>query len=294
MRETHPDGAIELSMSLGPCPAPALAADLSARERDDVADVVIARVVELASLEGARRVVFRRSPLAPSADAPDLDPLLRRGFLDVSLATQVVDLAGRADAELWRNVRHGHRADIRRGEREVRVTVGHAATFDADAFEAYVDLHRRAAGRITRSRRTFDLMSDWTRSGRAALFLAWRGPLPIASALILLYRDGAFYASAANDPDHRAVPAGHVIQWTVVRWLREHGIRRYDLGLQSFVDLPHAGASEKERRISLFKRGFGGRTVPLPVYERYFDPRFYREEMRTRADRYAGAISPGG
>jgi hypothetical protein len=273
-------------MSGGPCPAPALAPDLPARVREGVLDVVASGIDTIATSERARRVTFRRTPLAPAADSVVLDPLMRRGFLDVSLATQVIDLAGRTEADLWRDVRHGHRADIRKGEREVRVTVEHGAGLDERVFEAYVELHRRAAGRVTRPRRTFDLMARWVRQENAALFMAWRGDLPVASALIILYRDGAFYASAANDPEHK-LPAGHAIQWTAIRWMRERGVRRYDIGLQVLSDLPHAPASEKERRISLFKRGFGGRTVALRVFERYYDPVFYRQEMTARAERYA-------
>jgi hypothetical protein len=287
--EAHDDGACELSMSHGPCPAPALADGLDPKATDEILEVIVSHVVDVARRAGARRVTFRRTPLARRATVVESEPLLRHGFIDVSLASHVIDLAGRTEQDLWREVRHGHRYDIRRGQRDLSVSVCHGDAFDAATFERYVDLHRRAAGRVTRPRKTFDLMARWIRDGAAALFMASRANETVGSALVLLHGDGAFYASAANDPGSRDVPAGHVLQWSIIRWLRERGVRRYDLGLRSF-DLPHALASEKERAISLFKRGFGGRTVPLVVVERYLDADFYRREMAARAERYASVL----
>jgi hypothetical protein len=53
--------------------------------------------------------------------------------------------------------------------------------------------------------------------------------------------------------------------WETVRWLKSQGFYKYELGAQYRGVLPYDESTEKERAISLFKRGFGGKEVPLIV-----------------------------
>lgn len=282
-------GERELLYGGGPCPAPALAEGLPARQGQAILERVVAELDVIAAAERARRLTVRRTPLARAGTRLDREPLIDLGFIDVSLGTRVVELLGRDEADLWRDVRHGHRYDIRRGERMLDVAVIDEGRFDPAVFEGYVELHRRAAGRVTRARRTFDLMAEWITQGRAALFLASADGGLVGAAYVIHHGNAAFYASAANDPDRPGVPAGHVLQWRILRWLRERGIHRYDLGLQPDGVLLHAGSTEKERAIGRFKRGFGGVTVPLVVLERYYSEAFFRAELGARVDSYAGS-----
>lgn len=292
--EEFGDDEREFSFGGGPCPGPALRSGLSARQREQVLDHVLAHLDDLAASERARRVTFRRTPLARSSvdGGCTVDTLLTRGFLDVSLATRVVDLSGRDEASLWRDIRHGHRYDIRRGERSLSVRVVDRSGFHPAMFRSYVELHRRAAGRVTRSARTFDLMAEWIQQDLGALFLSLDGDRVIGSAYVILYKDGAFYASAANEPEWEGIPSGHLLQWSILRWLLSRGVRRYELGLQVEAPMLHLDVTPKDTAISHFKRGFGGLTVPLVVLERFYSPAFFRREQATRADRYAAASWP--
>ena len=290
--EEFGDDEREFSFGGGPCPGPALQAGLSSRHREQVLDRLLSHLDGLAASERVRRATLRRTPLANSfaSSGCTVDALLTRGFLDVSLATRVVDLSGRDEASLWRDIRHGHRYDIRRGERSLSVRIVDRSGFHPAMFRSYVDLHRRAAGRVTRSVRTFDLMAEWIQKDLGALFLSLDGDRVIGSAYVILYKDGAFYASAANEPAWEGIPSGHLLQWSILRWLRSRGVRRYELGLQVGAPQLHLHVTPKDTAISLFKRGFGGLTVPLVVVERFYSPAFFRREQAARAHRYAGAI----
>jgi hypothetical protein len=272
------------------CPGPALAGDLSSRARLDVLEAVLGHVDDLAAANAARRVAFRGTPLAPRVSM--YNELLRFGFLDVSLPTQVIKLAD--EATMWRGIRHGHQADIRKGQRVLKVRVVTADNYSPDLFETYVTLHRKAAGRVTRPRRTFDLMAEWISAGAAALFVAEYDGRPAGTDYVNLYKDGAYYSSAANDPNLPKLPIGHVLQWEILKWLAARGIKRYEVGIQSFTPSLHQEVTQKEADISRFKRGFGGETVVMPVAEKFYDPTYFAKVQTNRVELYAKHLREQG
>jgi hypothetical protein len=83
---------------------------------------------------------------------------------------------------------------------------------------------------------------------------------------------------------------GHALQWAVIGWLREHGVRLYEIGIQQNGQ-PHGLMSDKEERIAHFKRGFGGLTVSYWCGERYYSPEYWLEVASARAQAYAAQMT---
>ncbi|MGH9831225.1 MAG: GNAT family N-acetyltransferase, partial [Blastocatellia bacterium] len=152
-------------------------------------------------------------------------------------------------------------------------------------------MHHKAAGRVTRSLATFEMMYDWILRDNAVLAIGkYEGNLA-GAAYAMMYKGSAYYASAANDPDlPSSVPIGHGLQWKLMEWLRENGCRRYELGSQQYGDLPHDFPSEKEIHISSFKRGFGGATLPQLTGEKYYSREYFIKVCTERMNRFAGTI----
>jgi hypothetical protein len=198
------------------------------------------------------------------------NPLLRHGYLDISAASQVVSLDDEGEV-LWRNVRKGHRSDVKRASEQCDAVVWDADTITDAKFDQYRALHAIDAGRATRAPATFDMMLAWIRRGHGILVEAHRGGSPVAFAVVILFRSGAYYASSCKDPT-LTVPAMHLVQWTTITWLKAHGFRRYDLGLQYFGPAWSHVPSGKEISIASFKRGFGGTTRRVDVAERFYAP----------------------
>ena len=126
---------------------------------------------ELARQLNVARASFRMSPLTVSfwaAQSPRPNPLLKLGFSDSSLATQVIDLQS-DELQLLRDMRKGHRADITRADRMLRTAVPDKESITLERFESYRRLHAKAAGRVTRPEATFRMMHDWIREGSAIL-----------------------------------------------------------------------------------------------------------------------------
>lgn len=274
-------------------PAPALADTLSEQTKKKVLQSAFAYVDELARQLNVARASFRMSPLAGSfwdAPIPKPNPLLKLGFSDVSLTTQVIGLVA-DEQQLLVGMRKGHRADITRSEKLLQATVLDKDSVTSESFERYRMLHHRAAGRVTRPLATFQMMYNWIRDGLAILSVANLHGKDVGFALVSVYKDGAYYSSSCEDPEHNDLPIGHILQWRALQWLQRHSVRRYEIGLQFYSSQPHAIVSEKESNISFFKRGFGGSPVPLWRGERFYDKQYCLTILRERAEKYAATLS---
>lgn len=269
--EAGPDGC-ELSMQGGGLPMPALRTGLSDGVRHRACLEYVEHLSHVAATYGAVRASLRH-PFADIAGGATFAAweFWRFGFDDVSLLTQLIDLTA-PEQELWTAVRKGHRSDIKRARDTCGVTIWDHATVRPDTFAAYQALHAKDAGRVTRSQRSFDVMHEWIRHGRAVLAEAHQDGRSLAFALIMLHGSRAYYGSGCQDPEHTRLGASHLVQWSAIEWLKAHGCQTYDIGLQHFEPRWHLRSSDKDRSISAFKRGFGGRLAPLPVVEVFYAP----------------------
>ncbi len=236
------------------------------------------------------RVIVPSLSEAANVATPAWNPLLRHGFLDISGASQVVSLTPDM-AALWHDVRKGHRSDVKRAASQCAITVWDAATITDAKFDEYRTLHAIDAGRVTRAVTTFDMMLGWVRSGNAVLIEARRGEQVVVFAVLILFRDGAYYASSCKLPG-LDVPAMHLIQWEAITWLKSRGIARYDLGMQYFGPAWSHVPSAKDLSIAKFKRGFGGATKRLDVVEKFYSPAVMERVGRARVSALAAA-APG-
>jgi hypothetical protein len=254
-------------------------------------------VKTLASLAKEHDVAYVRigtPALAPAqlrAQLPTVSPLLRFGYFEVPIATQVVDLT-QSVAALRAGLRKGHRADITRASRLCTVRVWDHTNITVQKFREYQDLHAKAAGGMKRSQRSFDLMLGWIRERHAMLVEASYGERPTAFALILLFGAGAYYGSACKDPDHRDLPSSHLVQWHTILWLKERQFHHYDLGLQYFDAQWCHVPSSKDLSLSSFKRGFGGRTLRVPMAEFFYSTSLFEEQAGMRLRQYVASREP--
>lgn len=83
---------------------------------------------------------------------------------------------------------------------------------------------------------------------RPRIVLALHDDRPIAGAVIALLGDTAFYVFGASDDRMLPLKGGYALQWWIIRWLHEQGVRWYDLGGEAL-----------EPGLRQFKKGFVGR-----------------------------------
>lgn len=83
---------------------------------------------------------------------------------------------------------------------------------------------------------------------------------PLSAAVVPLTAWSAFYHHGASVRTRRNVPAGYALQWALIREAKRRGCAQYNFW---GVVQPDAPPSHPWHGLSLFKRGFGGREVPL-------------------------------
>jgi len=256
---------------------PALRQDVDEDRRERILKVIFDQIDVLAKQHGIVRVLFRMSPLCQRIN--QFNWLLKFGYVDASINTQVLDLE-QSKERLWSSLRKGHKYDTRRGEKFYEINTFDQNNPERDSFENYRILHHKAAGRVTRPLETFEMMYSWILSGEGMLCGVTKETQPVGYTYVNYYKNAAYYSSASDEPDFITnVPISHAIQWAVIQWLKEHGCTTYEMGIQQFAPLFFDLPSSKDLSISFFKRGFGGKTVPLYRGIKYYDLDFMKREL---------------
>lgn len=123
----------------------------------------------------------------------------------------------------------------------------------------FKDIHRVDAGRQTRTDQSWMCMFDWISQGHAILALYWSVAEKryAAGAFIITYKGNAYYGSFATlDSNLLEGRAGYAIQWEIMRYLKSHGIKKYNIGENV------CSHDQKLLDIAKYKRGF--MTVEYP------------------------------
>ncbi|MDE0779355.1 MAG: GNAT family N-acetyltransferase [Alphaproteobacteria bacterium] len=249
---------------------PAFDPNLSARQRRNAEAAVKSSLIALATQQNAHRIDLSVAPLAPTqAEAPagSINPLVMFGCREASTQSWILDLSGRSEDELWRNLEQRVRKSVNRAKRE-GVTI-RAATHDdkADFICLHMDNARRT-GIPPKPLSYFDkIFDDFLNPGMASGFCALAPDgNTIAIHVFAEYKDGALYWVVASDDEALSNGTNDLVQWHAIKSFAARGLARYECG-EAFPGLSEG----KLRRISDFKKGFGGVITP-----------YYRGTMTTR------------
>lgn len=280
-------GIKEFSYDGSYCQIPVFA-NLSKKLRDKVEKRVFEEIDKLAEQEGISKVSFKCSPLADyfiKAKKPSANPLLKHNYLDNTWNTQIIEF-NKSLEEIRKEVRHGHDAAIDSASKVLEAVVFHKDNTEKEDFNLYCELHHKAAGRITRPQITFDVMFDWIKEGQGFLVGAKKQGKFIGFAYFNLYKNKVYYNSAANDPEIEGISIGHFVLWKAIEYMKKINVEFFDIGYQDYGPTLHKVPTEKDIQISLFKRGFGGFTVPLFSGEKYYQKEYLQNNLKIKTERY--------
>jgi hypothetical protein len=268
----------EFSYQQGPVPAPVFDSRLSDGKKELLKKLVFEEIDRLAQQHKISRARFWNSPLPPEfLETPPISNYLTQfGYKDISLKALLIDLK-KNEKELWREMRRNHRRNILK-ERKFKIIFYKRENINAEIFNAYKETHHKAAGRKTRSDKTFEMMFDWLKRGLAFLTAVEFEEKNIGFEYYLVYKNNVYGASAANDPDFAHLAIRHSLEWEAILWMKQQGYSFYEIGLQQRGALPYDFPSKKQINISHFKKGFGGFEVPLFIGEKYYNEE-YREKI---------------
>ena len=245
---------------------PAINTDITYRKQEKLLKFIFESVDKIVIEYKCRKVLLRFDPLSnPEAKHKifNFNYLLMFNFIDNSILSRLIDLR-ESESILLGNMRKGHKSAIKQGMKNFSFEFYNKENISSSIFDIYRVMHHKAAGRVTRPLVTFKIMNEWINHNNAILVLGKHKEDYVASILITTYKNSAYYASGAEEPDiDLPVPIGHALMWKSICFLKTIGIEFFETGWQQYGNLPYDKPSEKDLNISLYKRGFGGYAVPV-------------------------------
>ncbi len=244
---------------------------------------LIAAITQFAKRQRAVAVRYEPNVASDSVHAGRYTKFLATADAHISESIQpqhtiLTPLAG-DDATLLKQMSKGHRADIKRAQRE-GVTVRTATSdSDLDTFVAIMQ-HTGQRNDFAVHQRAYyaDVWQRFGRTQRATLLIAEFAANPVAAAMIVANTQTACYLYGGSYEAAFACGANHLIQWHALCWARDHGCQHYDAwGIPYPSHTPPAGETPQMAGLIRFKKGFGGSDVSfLPAYTHILMPWLYR------------------
>ena len=129
-------------------------------------------------------------------------------------------------------------------------------------WDEFRELHRKVSGRITRSKKSWEIQLQMVRSSAAfAVFIRDSNNLLIGGTLIAHTKDEGIYVTGVYDRDLNEPSLGHISQWCGIQELKRRGIPWYKLGDGVFPSVENQ-VDEKEIAIAHFKEGYATHKFP--------------------------------
>ncbi|TSC91904.1 MAG: Methicillin resistance protein [Parcubacteria group bacterium Licking1014_17] len=92
-------------------------------------------------------------------------------------------------------------------------------------------------------------------SFRPVIWCAKKGDIPVAAAVVIIYKDTGYYLYGASDYNFRALMGPYLLHWSIIKDLRANGASKYDLwGINP----------SRWPGVTRFKLGWGGHIVEYP------------------------------
>lgn len=164
-------------------------------------------------------------------------------------ATFIIDLQ-LAEQTLWTKLHAKHRNVIRRAESAaLRFSSGEECL--DDSYTLYHLSQKRSGNSLISSAKYGDLYKKLQPD--VEVFTVYQDTVPVAACLVPFSRRGAiyFYGGVIDKPPSGA---SNLLHWKTLLWLKDQGIRQYDL----FGVRPDAEKNSKYEGLYRFKERFGG------------------------------------
>ena len=260
---TEINNTIEMSYAGGNLPSPLFSIDTEEISIKEMTKKWFKYIVFLSEKHNASMIRFSCNPLVLQNNLNlRFNWLLMYGFDDLSYNTQFIDLTIPIE-KIFSGYDKTTRYDIKNSKGLVEIIDDMNITMND--IEEYRAIHFDAAGRRTRSIKTFEIMYQWIKSRKGLLVFYNYNGKRISVVLVTIFNKIASYGSAATLTSHKKMNGvGEKMQDSIVRYLKIHKCHLYELGHQYFdSDIRRLSVDSKAVQISKYKRKFGGYTSPV-------------------------------
>lgn len=157
--------------------------------------------------------------------------------------------------------RKSYKSLITNGERIWNIEVLSDA-IEENVWEEFRSLHLAIAGKVTRSKKSWDLQYLSVKNGESFLIVLRNDAGKMVGAgLFIATKDEGSYSVGAYDRTLFDKPLGHVVQYRAIQEMKRRGCRWYSIG-RRFYPSEMPIPTEKELSISDFKEGFSSHLIP--------------------------------
>src|SRR5580692_3061692 len=167
--------------------------------------------------------------------------------------TLIIDLAPPID-ELRKNLDKKWRNQLTRAEKNGLKVIAGSGTDEYRTFcRMYAEMQQRKGFESTVDVEEFGrIQEDLPETHRMRILICELGGTPVAGLVASAMGDSAIYLLGATSDDGLNAKGAYLLQWTMIQWLKENGIKWYDLG---GID------PEGNPGVYHFKKGFSGSDV---------------------------------
>jgi len=199
------------------------------------------RILPNAFVGSPRAAVIQSAFRGFTPEPLDADNTYRTFVLD--LAPSIDELRKKLDAK-WRN-------HLKRAEKN---GLNMVAGTGSDEYRIFCQIYNQM-----RKRKTFEttvdveefgrIQEDLPESQRMRILICQDKGAPVAGLVTTAMGDSAIYLLGATNEEGLKLQGAYLLQWAMIKWLKENGIRWYDLG---GID------PDRNPGVYSFKRGFSG------------------------------------
>lgn len=258
---------------------PLIAQKYQDKQRKDIETELYENIEHLSAEYNVQKCNFLIDPLCAIYEDEHFNNLTRFGYIDASISTQIIDL-NKSKEELWMELRKSYKGLINKAYKTFEIVIMDSRNPNFEIHEQYRLLHLKAAGRVTRPLGTFNMQFEMLKNDEAMLLCIKYKEHYVSFSYFCHFNKTAYYASEADDPEIEVpVTYGPLSQWKAMEYYKTRGLDYIELDNQQFGPQLFDHPSEKDLSISMFKRGFGGKTVPLFRGIKYFDNQLLRKEL---------------
>ncbi|MGA8855711.1 MAG: GNAT family N-acetyltransferase, partial [Candidatus Bathyarchaeia archaeon] len=257
---------------------PALAKGLDKKLRRAAMDFSLLYLKERAKVWKATYLEAHLPTLAPAYMPPlrtEVNPLIECGFIalprygstvglsrlhGVETPTTIIDLQANTEEQLFAACSKACRNLVRKAIQSGVTCEQNNGVSGVEAFyKPFQSSFRRSRSGMSPISFFQEMHTSFADKGFFRLFIASRGANPIASVLLLCYKDAVTYYAGGMDYDAHHLSPHNLLIWESIRWAWIDGKKWYEMGPY----FPYLSLQDKMARIGNFKREFGGRPYIL-------------------------------
>jgi FemAB family protein len=160
-------------------------------------------------------------------------------------------------------IRKSYKSLINKGEKLWKLEI---LTFpNQHKWEEFYNLHVRESGRITRSKQSWNAQYRMVEQACAFAVLAEdENSELVGCGFFYNTSKEALYFTGAHRRDLFPLPIGHAVQFRAIKEMKDRSIKWYRLG--TYFDQHNLEVDQKEKNISLFKKGFSSHVILEKLY----------------------------